>query len=186
MVSLETTFKTIVADPPWEYPKGWLWERQKSRASSKYPTLTLQEICNLDVARFAKDNAYLFLWIPNRQLALGWQVSVMQYWGFTPISTWAGCKTRWGVGPYWRNSHENVVLGLRGSPGAFATGSWRSWDQWRWPKTPGKPEQFMEKVEANCEGPYLELFAKEQRPGWTAWGLEVGDPLNIGFDPDKW
>jgi hypothetical protein len=31
-----------------------------------------------------------------------------------------------------------------------------------------------ERIEALVDGPYLELFAREQRPGWDSWGDEAG------------
>jgi len=34
--------------------------------------------------------------------------------------------------------------------------------------------------------PRLELFARKRREGWVSWGLDVGDPLGIGFDPENW
>lgn len=32
-------------------------------------------------------------------------------------------------------------------------------------------------IEACSPGPYLELFARFQRPGWTQWGDEVVEDL---------
>jgi N6-adenosine-specific RNA methylase IME4 len=36
-----------------------------------------------------------------------------------------------------------------------------------------KPSAFFESVEALVEGPYLELFSREPRPGWAAWGNDT-------------
>ena len=36
-----------------------------------------------------------------------------------------------------------------------------------------KPDEFYSRVEAYCAGPYLELFAREQRSGWSSWGNET-------------
>jgi N6-adenosine-specific RNA methylase IME4 len=35
-----------------------------------------------------------------------------------------------------------------------------------------KPEEAYARIEALCEGPYLELFARAPRPGWDSWGRE--------------
>jgi len=37
-----------------------------------------------------------------------------------------------------------------------------------------KPDEFYRRVEQYCEGPFADLFAREQRPGWDVWGDEVG------------
>ena len=37
-----------------------------------------------------------------------------------------------------------------------------------------KPECQYERIERLVAGPYLELFARNTRPGWDSWGNEVG------------
>jgi N6-adenosine-specific RNA methylase IME4 len=41
-----------------------------------------------------------------------------------------------------------------------------------------KPEEVQDRIEQLCDGPYLELFARRQRPGWTCLGNEI-DGLDI-------
>jgi N6-adenosine-specific RNA methylase IME4 len=36
-----------------------------------------------------------------------------------------------------------------------------------------KPDEVAAGTERLVAGPYLELFARETRPGWTSWGNEV-------------
>lgn len=36
-----------------------------------------------------------------------------------------------------------------------------------------KPDGIHERIERLVAGPYLELFARQTRPGWTAWGNET-------------
>src|SRR5262249_19281097 len=36
-----------------------------------------------------------------------------------------------------------------------------------------KPDEFFLRVERYCVGPFVELFARERRPGWDAFGDEV-------------
>ncbi|XWX03228.1 MT-A70 family methyltransferase [Aggregatilineales bacterium SYSU G02658] len=38
-----------------------------------------------------------------------------------------------------------------------------------------KPDETYQLIEACSPGPYLELFARGQRPGWVQWGNEVDD-----------
>lgn len=37
-----------------------------------------------------------------------------------------------------------------------------------------KPEEVLARIEKYCKGPYLELFSRSSRPGWTCWGDEAG------------
>jgi N6-adenosine-specific RNA methylase IME4 len=36
-----------------------------------------------------------------------------------------------------------------------------------------KPDEVHDRIERLVAGPYLELFARRPRPGWTVWGNEV-------------
>jgi N6-adenosine-specific RNA methylase IME4 len=36
-----------------------------------------------------------------------------------------------------------------------------------------KPDELYRRIEKYCAGPYLELFTRERRPAWDAWGDEV-------------
>ena len=37
-----------------------------------------------------------------------------------------------------------------------------------------KPETLQDNLERRLPGPYCELFARRERPGWSCWGLETG------------
>ena len=179
-------FRVVVADPPWKYKDG-MWQRPQSKATNHYSTLSLAEICALPVEQFMADDAYLFLWTTNRKLVEGWSNEVATAWGFRALTFMVWIKPWMGLGNYFRNCHENVVLGVRGSPGQFKYKNWKSWfmtDQNLGHSA--KPVELIDAIETHTDGPYLELFAREGRPGWTSWGQGVGDPLNVGFDPSRW
>ena len=185
MATEPLTFRTIVADPPWDFP--WQgWDRPRSTARANYPTLTVEEICSLPVERFVQEDAYLWLWIPTHHLVMGYGRQVAEAWGFRPINLRIWCKPKMGLGNYMRNCHEQVLFGIRNHPGQLNFQDLRSW----WVRKPGrhseKPGDFRPTVEKYCDGPYLELFSRMPRPGWTVWGNEVGDPLGIGFSPEGW
>jgi N6-adenosine-specific RNA methylase IME4 len=42
-----------------------------------------------------------------------------------------------------------------------------------------KPDEVYGRIEQFCAGPYVELFARQQRPGWLVWGDQV-DRFNGG------
>lgn len=180
-----TKFRTIVADPPWKYIDEGLWQRQSSQANKQYSTLTIDDICKLPVP--VEDNAYLWLWITNRHLVHGIGKTVAEAWGFRPLTIMTWCKTHFGLGYYIRNASEHIVFGVRGSPGPLKRKNQTSWFVEPRQSHSTKPDRFYSIVESLCDGPYLELFARQPRNNWTVWGNEIHhDPLGIGFDPEKW
>lgn len=176
-------FRAVVADPPWDFGGG-CWDRQVSKADSHYDTLSLDDICALPVP--SKDDAYLFLWTTSRHLINGSATKVAKSWGFRPLTTLVWVKPQLGLGYYVRNCHEHVVFGVRGSPGPFKDQSIRSDFTADRRRHSAKPQALYDIVERATDGPYLELFARAPREGWTVWGNEVGDSLGIGFDPKEW
>ena len=53
-------YKTILADPPWKYGKGFGYG-----AGEYYPLMELEEIKNLQIKSISNKNAHLYLWCPN-------------------------------------------------------------------------------------------------------------------------
>jgi N6-adenosine-specific RNA methylase IME4 len=145
----------------------------------RYPTMTLDEIMELPVARVAKPCSHLYLWVPNALLSEG--LEVMKRWGFTYKTNLVWYKIRGdggpdgrGVGFYFRNVTELVLFGVRGSlrtgdPGRRQVNIMSS----RKREHSRKPEEQYEVIEACSPGPYLELFARHSREGWQQWGNEI-------------
>src|SRR5690606_39409003 len=78
-----------------------------------------------------------------------------------------------GVAFYFRNVTAVVLFGIRARlrplpPGRRQANIFlsRKRDHSR------KPDQLYEIIEACSPGPYLELFARNRRPGWSQWGNE--------------
>ena len=132
----------------------------------------------LPVPSLAAARSHLYLWVPNALLPVG--VEVMRRWGFTYKTNLVWYKIRKdggpdgrGVGFYFRNVTELILFGVRGSmrtlqPGRtqvnlFAT---RKREHSR------KPDEMYDVIEACSPGPYLELFARFRREGWSQWGNE--------------
>ncbi len=177
--------RVILADPPWYYKAEGMGQRSQSRASNKYPCIPTQQICQFQAQRFAAEDAYLFLWSTNHHLLHGDATRVVKAWGFRPITFRVWLKPSAGIGYYWRNAHENLVLGVRGRPGQFELTNILTWFHAPRRAHSQKPELYQE-IETWTGGPYLELFAREPQPGWTSWGNQVGDSLGTGFDPRVW
>ena len=53
-------YKCILADPPWSYNNKKTGRDMKHGAESKYPTMSLEDICNIDVQKISKKDCCLF------------------------------------------------------------------------------------------------------------------------------
>lgn len=167
---VERQFRTIVADPPWRYGNAGT----RNAADKHYPTMTLEEICDLPVEAHAADDSHLYLWATAPLLREAFLV--MAAWGFTYKTNLVWVKPQIGMGNYFRVSHEHVLFGIRGSAPTRRNDvlSWFKVDRAR---HSAKPDAFLDIVESCSYGPGLELFARRrQLPtdfDWTYWGNEA-------------
>jgi N6-adenosine-specific RNA methylase IME4 len=83
-----------------------------------------------------------------------------------------------GVGFYFRNVTETVLFGVRGNLRTFAPGRRQvNLIATRKREHSRKPDELYPIIEGCSPGPFLELFARYPRPGWSAWGTEA--PLDV-------
>lgn len=184
---LDGSFSTILADPPWQFQNRTGKMAPEHKRLLRYPTMEMEEICELPVSDFAAASAHLYLWVPNALLAEG--LEVMRRWGFTYKTNIVWFKVRKdggpdgrGVGFYFRNVTELLLFGIRGRMRTLKPGrtqvnllSTRKREHSR------KPDEIYDLVESCSPGPYLELFARFARPGWKQWGNEdVEENSNVG------
>ncbi|MEN6426116.1 MAG: MT-A70 family methyltransferase [Phycisphaerales bacterium] len=158
-------YRTIVADPPWRYASA----ATKADAAKHYSTMSLDEICRLDLPDMA-DDTHLWLWGTNALLEDAY--TVVRAWGFCPLTLVTWCKKQPGVGHYLRNNTEHVILASRGRPMVPADKPVSTWYVWPRAEHSRKPDWFFDLVEQVSPGPYLELFARRNRLGWDTWGNE--------------
>ena len=173
-------FSTVLADPPWQFANRTGKIAPEHRRLSRYGTMTLNEICALSVATAMHDTAHLYLWVPNALLPEG--LDVMKAWGFTYKSNIIWHKLRKdggsdgrGVGFYFRNVTEILLFGVRGR-NARTQQAGRTQVNYlgtRKREHSRKPDEQYELIEACSPGPYLEMFARGTRPGWTSWGMQA-------------
>ena len=178
------TYRVVVADPPWRFFN----KATRAAAEGHYSTMAFDDVCSLPVHRICRPNSALFLWCPNSFLEGG--IDVVKEWGFSyklPI-TW--CKVvkgttraRIGLGNYFRNSTEQLLLGIRGKVKPEAR-NLPTWFMSPRGQHSVKPDEAYELVEAFSGGPYVELFARKRREGWDAWGDEVESDLPLS--PQDW
>jgi N6-adenosine-specific RNA methylase IME4 len=76
-----------------------------------------------------------------------------------------------GVGFYFRNVTELVLFGVRGVMRTLGSGRHQvNLLATRKREHSRKPDELYDIIEACSPGPFLELFARYPRPGWTSWG----------------
>lgn len=173
-------FRTILADPPWQFQNRTGKVAPEHHRLSRYGTMVLEDICALPVDQIADETAHLYLWVPNALLPEGLQV--LAAWGFKYKSNIVWHKVRKdggpdgrGVGFYFRNTTELLLFGVRGKnartlqPGRSQVNIIRTQKR----EHSRKPDETYGIIESCSPGPYLELFARGPREGWTTWGNQA-------------
>ncbi len=173
-------FKTILADPPWQFQNRTGKMAPEHKRLNRYPTMKLEEIMSMPVEEVLDDTAHLYLWVPNALLADG--LKVMEAWGFTYKTNliWYkvrkdGGPDRRGVGFYFRNVTEMILFGVKGK-NARTLQPGRSQENIiisRKREHSRKPDEQYDLIESCSPGEYLEIFARGSRKGWTTWGNQA-------------
>jgi N6-adenosine-specific RNA methylase IME4 len=175
-------FRTILADPPWQFQNKTGKVAPEHRRLNRYGTMTLDEIKELPVEKIAADTAHLYMWVPNALLPEG--IEVLRAWGFNYKSNLVWHKIRKdggsdgrGVGFYFRNVTELILFGVKGKnartlqPGRTQVNYLAT----RKREHSRKPDEQYDIIESCSPGPYLELFARGEREGWATWGDQADE-----------
>lgn len=172
-------FGCILADPPWAFGTFSGEQTIPCRgAHQHYGTMSAEDLRALPVASVAAPDAALFMWVVDSHLEEA--MALGKAWGFefkTCAFVWM--KSRLGGYPvvgmgYWtRKQTEQCWLFTRGKPKRLSKGVAQLIHCPRGAHS-AKPDLQYDAIEALVGGPRLELFARSERPGWTAWGNEVG------------
>jgi N6-adenosine-specific RNA methylase IME4 len=167
----EGKFCVIYADPPWKYDFS---QSDSRKIENQYPTMELDAICNLPIANMASDDCVLFLWATSPKLVEAMQVVFA--WGFTYKTCAVWVKDKIGMGYYFRQRHELLLVATKGNPSP--------------PPPSERPDSVMEyprgehsakppEVQDLIDGMYpdlskVELFARNNdRKGWVTWGNQA-------------
>jgi len=163
------TYSTIYADPPWKHDN----QASRSATDNHYPTMTIEEICSEPVAELVADKAHLHLWTTSTFLQEAF--TVMEAWGFKyAFSTFVCVKPHLGLGNYWRNAHEILLLGSKKRL-TFRDHSQRSWIEAKRTRHSEKPEEVRRIIEKVSPGPRLEMYGRKPPPNsaWTVYGNQL-------------
>lgn len=168
-------YALIYADPPWRYEHSKTVSRE---IENQYPTMSLDEICELPVGDIAADDCTLFLWTTSPKLAES--LEVVNAWGFIYRTCAVWDKDRIGMGYYFRQQHELLLVATKGSPPAPEPAN-RLPSVFRIKRSEihsAKPPQVAEAIEAMYPGLHspehkIELFCRTPRAGWAIWGNQA-------------
>lgn len=182
-------FRTVLADPPWRFMNRTGKVAPEHRRLTRYGTMSTDEISALPISSFTEPTAHLYMWVPNALLPEG--IQVLRSWGFEYKSNIVWHKVRKdggsdgrGVGFYFRNVTELLLFGVKGknarteAPGRSQVNYLSS----RKREHSRKPDEQYELIESCSKGPYLELFARGTRPGWSYWGNQADESYKPTWD----
>lgn len=168
-----TKYKTVLCDPPWNERGGG---KIKRGADKHYPLLKEAQIRDMVdhwLTDALEDDAHMYLWTTNTFLPAG--IKLMGDVGFRYVTNIVWVKDRIGIGRYFRGMHELCLFGVRGSGWSVRTPPNNVASVVRASKRQHsrKPNSFYDLIENRSYGPYLELFARERRPGWDVLGNDT-------------
>ena len=171
-------YSIIYADPPWDY-KGQKQHNGKGGkdtggAIKHYPTMTLSELKEIDVASICNDDSLLFLWATSPHLDQA--IELMKAWGFkwaTVGFVWDKVKVNPGF--YTMSQCELCLIGKRGRiPKPRGARNVRQYLKIPREKHSKKPSMVRFRIEKMFpDQSKVELFAREKADGWDCWGNEV-------------
>ena len=163
-------FDLIYADPPWRYDFSKSDSRQ---IENQYPTMDLMEICQLPIDGLAHNDCILFMWATSPKLQDS--MSVLDAWGFKYVTCAVWDKEVIGMGYYFRQQHEILLIATKGSPGtpqpAARISSVIKSRREKHSKKPGVFYGIIEEMYPQAKK--LELFARQTQPGWDVWGNDA-------------
>ena len=161
-------YRVIYADPPWQYNDKQDTEKLGG-AVKHYPTMPLNEICELPVANLTEDNAVLFLWTTSPMLEDAFKV--INTWGFKYKSSFIWDKVSHAMGHYNSVRHEFLLIGVKGSCTPDVPKLFDSVVSIERTEHSRKPKEFREMIDTLYPvGDRLEMFARESVEGWDVWG----------------
>ena len=169
---VEGIYQVIYADPPWKYNDQQNTEKLGG-AEKHYPTMSIDELCELDISEIADKNSILFLWTTSPLLEDTFLV--INAWGFNYKSSFVWDKVKHNMGHYNSVRHEFLLICTRGS---YTPQNIKLFDSVqsieKTNKHSEKPEEFREII--NTLYPYsnkIELFGRKKVDNWDVWGNQV-------------
>lgn len=198
--------RALIADPAWSFGDKLTMSSVERGAASQYDVMSVDDICRLVLPPIDEEfGCHLFLWRVSAMVEEAYRV--VRAWGFVPKTELVWRKTtkegkRWfGMGHHLRAEHETCIIATRAGRGRLqpkvrdrAVRSVIDADTYDVREDSifsalchghsAKPDEFYALVEQLVNGPYTELFARRERPGWTCIGNQVpNNPMQMIVRP---
>jgi len=170
---LSGRYSVLYADPPWKYGNaGIINDDNYGHVERHYPSMSIKELCALDIRGVVEDNAVLFLWVTSPLLEECFPV--VKAWGFKYKTSFVWDKVKHNFGHYNSVRHEFLLVCVRGS---FTPENNKLFDSVvqveRTKEHSEKPEEFRNIIETLYPSANkIELFARKKIKGWSIWGNE--------------
>ena len=170
----DAKYRVIYADPPWSYnDKADAGSVQSGGAERHYPSMTIQQLCDLGVPGICEEDAVLFLWVTSPLLFES--AAVIKAWEFVYKASFVWDKVKHNMGHYNSVRHEFLLVCTKGSCTPDRVELFDSVQSIERTTHSTKPEEFRRIIDALYpQGKRLELFARREIPGWDAYGHQVG------------
>lgn len=190
-------FKLIYADSPWHF-KVHSKKGEGRSAIQHYPVMSLKDLMKLPVPDISADDSVCLMWLIDPMIEQGYEV--MKAWGFTPKTVafyWAKLNKNYipkyldhqpieslfftGLGYYTRANVEQCIIGTRGKGLPRKDKGVRRLIVSPRGRHSEKPVEAYERIEKLFgDVSRVELFARKNRAGWSAYGNEVKNSIKLG------
>ena len=170
----EGKYRIFYADPPWQYTSGdqHTTEEQETVLGTHYPSMSIPELCALDIRSMAQDNAVLFMWVTSPLLEEAFEI--INAWGFKYKASMVWDKVKHNVGHYVSVRHEFLFICTKGSCKPDNPKLYDSVLSIERTTHSKKPEEFRAIIDdLYPRGRRIELFARQEVNGWDSWGNEI-------------
>jgi len=166
-------YRVIYADPPWDYGNDFTKAMPGStRPNDYYPTMTISEICEMEISDILDDNAVLFLWVTSPLLEDSFKI--IKAWDFKYKTSFVWDKVKHNFGYYNSVRHEFLLIATKGSCIPDIKKLYDSVVLIERTKHSEKPEYFRNLIdELYPHGKRIELFARNKYENWDDWGNEL-------------
>ena len=166
-------YRVIYADPPWKYGNDFTKAMPGStRPNDYYPTMSISEICEMEISEITDENAVLFLWVTSPILEDAFQV--IKAWGFKYKASFVWDKIGHNFGYYNSVRHEFLLVCTKGSclpDESILFDSVQSIEKMAHSEKPEKFRQIIDELYQS--GRRIELFARKRIDKWDAYGNQI-------------
>lgn len=166
----DAKYRIIYADPPWSYDNTQPDYHKEQR--DHYPVMSIEEICSIPIRDICENDAVLFLWVTSPILEESFKV--IHSWGFKYKASFIWDKIKHNMGHYNSVRHEFLLVCTRGSCQPDVRKLFDSVITEERTEHGKKPECVYEIIETLYPyGKRIELFARNKRNGWEAYGHQA-------------